>query len=230
MDDINEHKAQGTFSLTAHLEGRGYPTKDVTVFTDAESAFALAEINERLEALANDRSRMLKAAKEAAAEEADLLRQEAKDRREAITAAEQSTKRTKAFKDLVKEYDALEAQADELREKVKESRLEFHLRGISPGHLNKIRKDIIKQAEKDESDPDELGTLVSNAWIAPQIISVTNAAGDKDEHVFTTDEVATIRDLLPESQWAKLDEAVSDLSFKSHYIDAAVDPGFLPRS
>lgn len=200
MDDINEHKAQGTFSLTAHLEGRGYPTKDVTVFTDADSAFALAQINERLEALANDR--------------------------EALGEATRSRK----YKELTAEYDALEAQADELREKVKESRLEFHLRGISPGHLNKIRKDVIKQAEKDETDPDDLGVLVGNAWIAPQIISVTNAAGEKDEHVFTPDEVATIRDLLPESQWNKLDEAVSDLSFKSHYIDAAVDPGFLPKS
>lgn len=198
MDDILEHKAQGTFDLTKHLEGRGFPTLDVTVFTDDKSAFELSEINDRLEEISQDREGLGKS--------------------------------TKRYKELQAEYDELDAKGNALREKILESRLDFHLRGISPGHIHKIQTDILKKAKKEEWTDYEITRATSAAWAAPQIIRVTNAAGEVDEHRFTPEDVENLMDMLPNTQWDKLDAALGRLSFQSSYLDAAVDPGFLQKS
>lgn len=63
MDELE----QGTFDLDAFVQGRGFPTDTVTVFTNADAAYALAPVNARLTEIAQDPKHNTKALKEEAA-------------------------------------------------------------------------------------------------------------------------------------------------------------------
>lgn len=45
---VKEAQKPGSFNLADVIKGRGYPTKDVTIYTDAEAAFKLIEIEDKL--------------------------------------------------------------------------------------------------------------------------------------------------------------------------------------
>lgn len=197
-DTAIAQKAQGTFDLGETLEGRGFPTLDKTVYTNAQAAFELAQVQARLEEIAQDR---------------DAL-----------------TKGSKSYKEKQAEFADLEKQAEALKQDVLDSALHFHLRGISPGHLNQINRDVIKLAEEQEWDPAYTSRYKTAAWCAPHIIRVTNAEGAVDSNTKSIDDVLRLMDWLPDSQWNILDAAIGQLSFDSAYFDAAVDPGFLQKS
>lgn len=48
LELVKDAQKQGTFNLADAIKGRGYPTKDVTIYTDVESAFKLVEIEDEL--------------------------------------------------------------------------------------------------------------------------------------------------------------------------------------
>lgn len=43
---VETSQSQGVFNLTDVVKGRGYPTKEATIYLDSESAFELAELND----------------------------------------------------------------------------------------------------------------------------------------------------------------------------------------
>jgi hypothetical protein len=43
---VEKSHSQGVFNLSEVVKGRGYPTKEVTIYLDAESAFQLSELND----------------------------------------------------------------------------------------------------------------------------------------------------------------------------------------
>ncbi len=45
---VEQSQSQGVFSLSEVIKGRGYPTKEVTIYLDGESAFELAELNDEM--------------------------------------------------------------------------------------------------------------------------------------------------------------------------------------
>lgn len=45
---VKEAQAKGVFNLSEVIKGRGFPTKDVTIYLDAEAAFNLAQIDEEM--------------------------------------------------------------------------------------------------------------------------------------------------------------------------------------
>lgn len=48
LEMVKEAQKQSTFNLAEVIKGRGYPSKDVTVYTDAEAAFELIEIEDQM--------------------------------------------------------------------------------------------------------------------------------------------------------------------------------------
>jgi len=48
LEMVKDAQKQSTFNLAEVIKGRGYPTKDVTVYTDAEAAFELIEIEDQM--------------------------------------------------------------------------------------------------------------------------------------------------------------------------------------
>jgi hypothetical protein len=51
-DAVEKATDKSTFSLVEAIKGRGYPTEEVTVYTNADAAYNLAETNALLETLA----------------------------------------------------------------------------------------------------------------------------------------------------------------------------------
>lgn len=190
MDDVQNELKQGTFDLDAFVQGRGFPTDMVTVFTNAPAAHTLAKVEARLEEIGQ-------------------------------------SKNQKAFKE---EFAALEKQADDLKEAIKASALTFHMRGISPGHIKKVARDVAKEQEDAGWDQNEAEDVLNFRWMAPHIIKVVNAAGDEDQRQFTEERVVGLAEMLPTSEWQKLFEALNDLSFRTASFDVAADAGFLPKS
>ncbi len=45
---VKEAQAQGSFNLSEVIKGRGYPHKSVTIYTDAEAAFDLIQVESQL--------------------------------------------------------------------------------------------------------------------------------------------------------------------------------------
>jgi hypothetical protein len=43
---VETSQSQGVFNLSEVVKGRGYPTKEATIYLDADSAFQLAELND----------------------------------------------------------------------------------------------------------------------------------------------------------------------------------------
>ena len=48
LEMVKEAQKQSTFNLAEVIKGRGYPSKDVVVYTDAEAAFELVEIEDQM--------------------------------------------------------------------------------------------------------------------------------------------------------------------------------------
>lgn len=48
LELVKEAQKQGTFNLSEVIKGRGYPQKSVTVYTDAEAAFNLIELEKKM--------------------------------------------------------------------------------------------------------------------------------------------------------------------------------------
>lgn len=128
------------------------------------------------------------------------------------------------------EYENLDKVAQQLKAEVLASAMTFHLRGISPGELTKISKKVRKQAEADGLDEEDIALELTKAWFAPHIIRVEQADGAVDEHLWTPEEVEVLMDLLPQTEWAKLNATINKMTFSSAYFTQAVDAGFLSKS
>jgi hypothetical protein len=200
MDDAQNDLEQGTFDLDEYVNGRGFPRDTVTVFTNADAAYERAQLQARLTEIAQDKEKLGEAT------------------------------RSRKYKDLQAEMEPLEARSEELMEDIKASALTFHLRGIAPGHVKKIISDVNIEAEKEQWDSNYSASVATYRIMAPHIIKVVRADGKEDNRKFTEERAQLMDEMLPDSEWTKLDQKVQALSFKSAYFDAAVDAGFLQKS
>ena len=65
IEMVKDAQKQEKFSLTEVIKGRGYPSKEVTVYTDAEAAFQLVELEDQMNNLKNDKEKYAELEKEA---------------------------------------------------------------------------------------------------------------------------------------------------------------------
>lgn len=129
-------------------------------------------------------------------------------------------------------FAELKAQIDTCAKKVMESKLVFHMRGVS--------QTVVEEAESAASEacPDQPEEERSDAWfryymaylIASNIVKVENANGDVDERKFTVADVVEIRNLIPIDSWAILVSTMQQLTLASGYFKGLTDAGFLPKS
>lgn len=118
------------------------------------------------------------------------------------------------------DINAIDAEIDTLREKMKENSYVFHMRGISPGTRNAIDKEY--PVDKPE------GILPHNfAMLAAHIVRVTDVEGNVDEHLFTLEDVQNMADWLPDTEFDKIYNKQQELTFQASYIDNAMSADFL---
>lgn len=182
---VKEAQAKGVFNLSEVIKGRGFPTKDVTIYLDAESAFQLAEVDEEMN---------------------DFL--------EADYRAE------------------LDAKAQELAAKIRKSALTFTMRGVSQKIVDKVMKEANEKHPRDDANgnnPEWVKFYVSSL-VAQNIIRVTDAEGNVDEHLFTVEEIYSLREEITRDAWDVLADTMQKLTLASGYFEQLTDAGFLPKS
>lgn len=133
-----------------------------------------------------------------------------------------------------KEVAALEAEAQLLSEKIKESALVFSMRGVSQATIERVLEDCNKKhgIGKDE-DP-----LGNPAWfkdyvtllVSENIEHVADGNGNIDDEKFTYDKIEELRKNIPSNEWAKLVEAMQKLTLAGGYFEQLTDAGFLQKS
>lgn len=122
-------------------------------------------------------------------------------------------------------YEALEDQAQQLREKLLESSYVFTLRGLSRDEWEVDRNRL---RDSDLSDM-QVGHEYTILVFARSLVKVEDSKGRVDEREFTVSEAEVIYNMLPPSEWERVNEAIQQLTFASAYFDQAVDAGFLPQ-
>lgn len=129
-------------------------------------------------------------------------------------------------------YAKLEARAAELTEKIVNSRLTFHMRGVSQRSVEYVTE----QADKlypDDADGNENPDWIKYylcALVAKNIVKVTDPEGNEDSKEFTAEEIMDLRGSLPIDAWQTLIDTMQKLTLAGSYFEAVTDAGFLPKS
>ena len=132
------------------------------------------------------------------------------------------------------EVSKLQAEAEMLSEKIKESALVFSMRGVSQATIERVLEDCnTKHGIAKDEDP-----LGNPAWfkdyvtllVSENIEQVADGAGNVDDEKFTYDKIEELRKNIPSNEWAKLVEAMQRLTLAGGYFEQLTDAGFLQKS
>lgn len=147
---------------------------------------------------------------------------------------EEVNKELQALADMGKmeEYDKLSPKAEELKAKILESKLTFHMRGVGQHVVERITKETdrkfpIKDGEPE--NPDWIKYYLSSL-VAENIVRVSDSDGNEDEKKFNVDEIMDLRGAIPIDSWELLIDTMQKLTLAGAYFDAVTDAGFLPKS
>lgn len=147
---------------------------------------------------------------------------------------EELNKELQALADMNKmqEYDKLNVEAQELKNKIIESKLTFHMRGVGQHVVEATAKEADRKFPIKEDEPENpdwikfyLATL-----IASNIVKVTDSDGNEDTKKFNVDEILDLRGAIPIDSWELLIDTMQKLTLAGAYFDAVTDAGFLPKS
>jgi len=120
--------------------------------------------------------------------------------------------------------EKLEAETAELSAKILKSKLTFYMRGIDQKRIEEIEASIIK-----DDETDEWVTIYFCALVAANIVKVVDANGNEDDHEFTSEEVANLRDSIPAESWNLLIATMQKLTLATGYFKGLTDAGFLQK-
>jgi len=212
MEDIreavDEAKKPGTFKIVDVLKDRSHPKMQVRVSVDEESAHLASKLQEQIEKL-------------------DIDIAKAKD-----------------AKDLIKKQEELSSEKEEMLAKINESSFTFHLTGISEGKREVLYKKAVskypieydkdidfttgkmEKVEKQNGDRDALYTDL--LWEAC-IEKIVNGSDDEQVGVSYTD-VRTMREQMPLSAIARINESIEKLRVATAVFMMEVDEDFLAKS
>lgn len=127
-----------------------------------------------------------------------------------ITDAERK-RREKSIKDLEKANEGL-------GEKIKSTRLVFHMRGLPPEIINELSE---KHNDSMDGTLEIMGAMIQ--W-------VTDAEGRRDSRLYDLDAVKALRGKIPPSSFLKMIEKTNSLLMASLAFNEMTDEGFLAKS
>ena len=206
-ESVDEAKAPGTFSITSVLKDRGYPKMQVVVSVDEESAYEMSLIKQRIEEL------------------------------------DESYSKKEMPPAVAKQKEELLQQSEELAEKMRSASFTFHLEGISEGKRMELYKQAKKKypveyekdidistgkMEKTEKESPERDALYTDLLWEAYIRKIVNANGDEQVGVSYSD-VRVMRDNMPISSTARLNESIEKLRVASAVFMLETDEDFLAK-
>lgn len=207
-ESIDEAKKPGVFKIVDVLKDRAYPKMEVRVSVDEQSAYEANQIKEEIERID------LKISKSQKPEE------------------------------LIKRQEELSVKREELIKKIEESSFTFHLTGISEGHRETLYRKAVgkypieyekdldlstgKMEKTEKLNTDRDGLYTDLLWEA-SIEKIVGANGDEQVGVSHPD-VRVMRDQMPLSAIARINESVEKVRVSSAVFMMEVDEDFLAKS
>lgn len=130
------------------------------------------------------------------------------------------------------EYDELRKKADEVTQRILDSKLTFHMRGTSQKVVERVTEEANKLYPPEDQDTDNPNWIryYLCALIAENIFKVTDSDGNEDTSKFTVNDIIELRSAIPIDAWEVLIETMQQLTLANSYFDAVTDAGFLPKS
>jgi hypothetical protein len=207
-ESIDEAKKPGVFKIVDVLKDRAYPKMQVRVSVDEQAAYDANQIKEQIEKLD---AKISKGGK---------------------------------VEGLIKEQEELSRNRDKIVERLKESSFTFHLTGISEGHRETLYKKSVNKypidydremdlstgkMEKVEKLSPERDALYTDFLWEASIEKIINASGDEQVGVSYTD-VRTMREQMPLSAIARINDSIEKLRVSSAVFMMEVDEDFLAKS
>lgn len=121
--------------------------------------------------------------------------------------------------------NALDAQGEAIKERIRASKLTFEMRGLGHGHVTALLKKVA--ADHKEAEGFDLALEQTFAHISASIIKVTNAEGEEGSTEWNRDAVEALYNYLPPTEFGKLTALANDLSFKTlKFEEKATSPDF----
>lgn len=129
------------------------------------------------------------------------------------------------------EYAELSEKLESISDKIKASKLTFHMRGVGQGTVEKATESADVACPSEDGKEHPLWTKHYLCYlIAENIVKITDADGNEDDSKLTVDDVILIRDAVPIDAWEVIVDTMQKLTLASSYFDAVTDAGFLPKS
>ncbi len=129
------------------------------------------------------------------------------------------------------EYAELSDKLEQISDKIKASKLTFHMRGVGQGTVEKATEAADEACPPKDGVEHPLWTKYYLCYlIAENIVKITDAEGNEDPTKLTVDDVIQIRDAVPIDAWEVIVDTMQRLTLASSYFDAVTDAGFLPKS
>lgn len=206
-ESVDEAKAPGTFNITSVLKDRGYPKMELVVSVDEESAYQMSLVKKKIDEI-----------------EANYSKKE-------MPAG------------VVKQREELIQEMENLTEKMRSASFTFYLEGISEGKRMELYRQAKKKypveyekdidistgkMEKTEKESQERDALYTDLLWEAYIRKIVNANGDEQVGVSYSD-VRVMRDNMPISASARLNESIEKLRVASAVFMLETDEDFLAK-
>lgn len=124
----------------------------------------------------------------------------------------------------------IDAQLDELREKIKASALTIHMRG----YLSEVQEAIVNATRAQfKIDAGEMIDTDTEAFywlnlrsICESVVKIVNANGEEDARHFSVDDIKKLKGLLAPEEFDKIAAKHFELVLEARAFDQAVSPDF----
>lgn len=124
----------------------------------------------------------------------------------------------------------LEDKVEELSQKILESKLTFHMRGVGQSDVEEATKKATELYPNADMGNEEWLKHYVCDLVARNIVKVVDHEGNEDESKFTVEDVINMRGSIPIDGWNVLVDAMQRLTLASSYFDAVTDANFLQKS
>lgn len=124
------------------------------------------------------------------------------------------------------QVDKIDAQVNELKERIAASDLVFTLRGYAPTVVRAINDEAKERFAVEDTDNGEAAEWCNYKYVAEAIVQAENAEGATDSHRWEVDELKGFALSLPDGEFDKITELMAALVFTAAYFDQVVDADF----
>lgn len=120
-----------------------------------------------------------------------------------------------------------EEELEELHERLLNSAITFHVKGLAPAALKALEKSLQAKLDYKEGRANpEYDEALERELISRSIVRVTNAAGAVSNAAWTVEQVSELTDNLYPSELNKLFVAVAQINYVAAIFDRAVSADF----